>query len=70
MELLSIIRTLSYNMGYFLDKVSIEGDEKQKKIKKRIFSRLNTFEQDYQFLDSWGAATLLELSVYSDRRID
>ena len=66
MELLSIIRTLSYNMGYFLDKVSVEGDEKQKKIKKRIFSRLNTFEQDYQFLDSWGATTLLELSVYSD----
>ena len=38
----------------------------QQKIRKRILSRLHGFERSYQFLESWGAITLLELSVYSD----
>lgn len=65
MDLLDAIRVLSFDMGYFLEKISVEGDE-NKKIRKRILARLNNFERDYQFLDSWGATTLLELSVYND----
>lgn len=65
MELLDLIRALSYNMGYSLEKISVEGD-KQQKAQRRIVSRLYGFKRGYQFLENWGAITLLELSVYSD----
>lgn len=65
MELVDLIRVLSYNIGHFSEKVSME-EGKQQKIQKRILSRLHGFERSYQFLESWGAITLLELSVYSD----